>query len=81
MIETFVRNLLAPVYKYMGASEPFIIGIIVVFIVFYLFSKIKARVKARFTKKYKVGTTNEWFRWDDYHEYIREIEERKKGKK
>lgn len=81
MIEHYVRGLLEPVYNVMGSSYPLIIGSIVLFIVFYLFSKIKARIKAKFTKKYKVGTTNTWFKWEEYYEWKREIEERKRGKK
>ena len=82
MIEAYVRGLLEPVYNVMGSSYPLIIGAVALFIVFYLFSKIKAIIRAKRAKRYKVGTTNSWFKWEEYYEWKREIEESKKqGKK
>lgn len=76
-----MRGLLEPVYKMMGSSYPLIIGAVALFIVFYLFSKLRAIIRAKKAKRYKVGTTNTWFKWEEFYEYKREIEERKRGKK
>lgn len=81
MIEHYVRGLLEPVYNLMGSSYPLIMGAVALFIVFYLFSKLRAIIRAKRAKRYKVGTTNEWFKWEEYYEWKREIEERKRGKK
>ena len=81
MIEHYVRGQLEPVYTLMDSSYPLIIGAVALFIVFYLFSKLRAIIRAKRAKRYKVGTTNTWFKWEEYYEWKREIEERKRGKK
>lgn len=73
MVYEFTQELLAPVYDFMGASKPLIIGFFVILICAYFISKIRSRIRAKQSHKFKVGTTNDWFKWDQYYEYLAEI--------
>lgn len=80
MIQNFVDELLAPVYSAMGASAPLIIGLVILFIFSYFFNKLRMVIKSRKTHKFKTGTTNTWFSWDEYNVYCSNVKTDKKGK-
>ena len=47
MIESFVRNLLAPLYRLIGYSVPIFILIVIGIILFFLIGNIKMHVKRK----------------------------------
>lgn len=70
MIKQWADQFIAPLYDYFGAMIPFIIGLFVLFIILYFLNKIRFIIKSKLMKKYNVGSTNSWFSWKEYNEYI-----------
>lgn len=74
MIREWADGFIAPMYDFFGAMLPFIIGLIVLFIILYFLNKMRFMIKSKLIKKYKVGSTNKWFSWEEYNEYLSDKE-------
>lgn len=70
MIREWADGFIAPMYDFFGAMLPFIIGLIVLFIILYFLNKIRYLIKSKLIRNYKVGSTNNWFSWDEYYDYL-----------
>ena len=64
-----VEQLLKPVYDRGGELLPYIIAILFFLLLCRLFFKIVKRIKAKHNSRIETGTTNDWFKWDEFEEW------------
>lgn len=68
-IREFVGHWIDPLYQAVGEYAPLLILIVVLILLVYVFRKIQMKHKAKISRKYKVGSTNDWFSWEMYEEW------------
>lgn len=80
-IKEWLTGMLDPIYAVFGKSVPVLLVILAFALMLYLLSKLRSWIRSKSAKKYKVGTTNKWFSWEDYDEYISNMQKERMEKK
>ena len=65
----FFADLLNPVYQLLHDFVPLIFIIIGLFLSLRILDKIRSFIRSKKVSKYKVGSTNNWFSWDDFEKW------------